>query len=227
MSKSSKNKYNLSRYIPSSVKEKIRRDAGYGCVFCGCILVEYEHIEPEYHNAKEHDPEKMTLLCPMCHDKVTKKLLSKKKVWEAKKSPKAFDDGYVSDTLMVATESLDLLMGSAKTTMMAVAINLYGKPLFWFEPSDDDDNYKICCIFYGAEGKPIAYINRNEYIALVGKQDIVSKGVSLTITDKKYGVLLELSREGDQPLHIKRLFTQLYSTKVVISGEIVLLVLVT
>ncbi len=219
MSNSKKNKYNLSRYIPSGIKEKIRRDAGFGCVFCGCVLVEYEHIEPEYHNAKEHDPEKMTLLCPMCHDKVTKKLLSKKMVWAAKKSPKAFTDGYVSDTLMVATGSLELLMGSARTTMMSVAVNLYGKPLFWFEPSDDE-HYKLCCIFYGAEGKPVAYINRNEYIAIVGKQDIVSKGTSLKITDKNHGVLLELSREGDKPLHVKRLFTQLkllFQEKIVLS----------
>ena len=220
MSQSKKNKHGLSRYIKTSVKEKIRRDAGFGCVFCGCVLVEYEHIEPEFHNAKKHDPDNMTILCPMCHDKVTKKIISKKKVWEAKKKPKALEDGYVSDTLFVETDSLDLHIGNARTSMMAVAINLYGKPLFWFEPysNDGEIGFKLCCIFYGPNGKAIAYINRNEYIALVGKQDIVSKGSSLKITDKNLGCLLELSREGDEPLHIKKLFTQLYQLKVVIDG---------
>ncbi|MEZ9132751.1 HNH endonuclease signature motif containing protein [Vibrio breoganii] len=219
MSSSKKNRHNLSRYIPNKVKEQIRKDAGFGCVFCGCILVEYEHIEPEYHDAKEHDPTKMTLLCPMCHDKVTKKLLSKKRVWEAKKSPKALKDGFVKDQLMVDTDSLELLMGNARTSMLLVAISLYGKPLFWFERCEVEESYRICCIFYGLDGKPIAYINRNEYVALIGKQDIVSKGTSLSIRDKKAGTLLELSREGDKPLHIKRLFSQLYSQKVVIQGE--------
>ncbi|EGR4459373.1 HNH endonuclease [Vibrio cholerae] len=220
MSEKSKNKHGLSRYIKSSVKEKIRRDAGFGCVFCGCVLVEYEHIEPEYHDAKIHDPDKMTILCPTCHDKVTKKIISKKRVLAAKENPKALQNGYVNDMLLVATESVELLIGNVRTSMFGVAINLYGKPLFWFEPADDpDEPYKICCIFYGAEGKPIAYINRNEYIALVGKQDIVSKGTTLSITDKKYGCLLELSRTGDEPLHIKRLFTQLHSTKIVVDGE--------
>lgn len=221
MSQSKKNKHGLSRYIKASVKEKIRRDAGFGCVFCGCVLVEYEHIEPEFHNAKEHDPGKMTLLCPMCHDKVTKKHISKNKVWKAKESPKALKDGYVRDTLFVATDSLDINIGNARTSMMAIAIKLYGKPLFWFEPhsTEDGEEFRVCCIFYGPNGQPIAYINRNEYIAIVGKPDIVSKGSSLKITDKKLGCLLEISREGDEPLHIKRLFAQLYSTKVIIDGE--------
>lgn len=219
MSKSTKNRHNLSRYIPEKIREKIRRDAGFGCVFCGCILVEYEHIEPEYHDAKEHDPQKMTLLCPMCHDKVTKRIISKNKVWEAKASPRALENGYVSDTLMVATDSLEILLGSCKSTMFSVAIKLYGKPLFWFEPSGEGNDYKICSIFYGANGRPISYINRNEYIAIVGEQDIVSKGAFLSISDKEHGCLLEISREGDKPLHIKKLFTCLYSTKILISHE--------
>jgi len=220
MNQAKKNKHGLSRYIKSSIKEKIRKDAGYGCIFCGCVLVEYEHIEPEFHNAEKHDPNKMTLLCPMCHDKVTKKIISKKKVWLAKDKPKGLINGYVSDTIFVATDSLSLDIGNTRTSMMAVAINLYGKPMFWFEPcfEDGDEEFKICCIFYGHDGKPIAYINRNEYIALVGRQDIISKGTTLKISDKKVGCLLELSREGDRPLHIKQLFTQLYSTKVVVNG---------
>ncbi|WP_281223325.1 hypothetical protein [Photobacterium sanguinicancri] len=220
MNSKSKNKHGLSRYIKSSVKEQIRRDAGFGCVFCGCVLVEYEHIEPEYHEAKAHDPEKMTILCPTCHDKVTKKIISKKKVLAAKENPKALQNGYVNDTLLVATEFAELLIGNVRTRMIGVPISLYGKPLFWFEPSENEDEpYKICCIFYGAEGKPIAFINRNEYIALIGKQDVVSKGTTLSITDKKYGCLLELCRTGDEPLHIKRLFTQFHKGKVVVEGE--------
>lgn len=220
MNQPKQNKHGLSRYIKTSIKEQIRKDAGYGCVFCGCVLVEYEHIEPEFHNAEVHDPSKMTLLCPMCHDKVTKKLISKKKIWLAKDNPRGLSDGFVSDTIFVATDSLDLDIGNARTSMMAVAINLYGKPMFWFEPclSDGGEEFKICCIFYGHNGKPIAYINRNEYIAIVGRQDIISKGTTLKIIDKKFGCLLELSREGDKPLHIKQLFTQLYSTKVVVNG---------
>ncbi|ABS09486.1 HNH endonuclease [Shewanella baltica] len=215
-----KNKHGLSRYIRANVKETIRKDAGFGCVFCGCVLVEYEHIEPEFHNALEHDSERMTILCPMCHDKVTKKILSKNQVWSAKENPKGLEQGYVNDMLFSKSDGLEFLLGNMGTQNMGIAITLYGKPLFWFEESGDEESpYTICCIFYGLDGSPIAYINRNEYIALVRNLDIVSVGTSLKISDKKNGCILEISREGGEPLHIKKLYTQLYDTKLVIKDE--------
>jgi hypothetical protein len=215
-----KNKHDLSRYIPTDVKEQIRKDAGFGCVFCGCVLVEYEHIEPEFNNALEHDPTKMTILCPMCHDKVTKKILSKTHVWAAKENPKGLEQGYVNDMLFSKADELEFLIGNIRISNMGIALSLYGKPLFWFEESvNKEEAYTICCIFYGKDSSPIAYINRNEYIALVKNQDIVSVGTRLTISDKTNGCILEISREGGEPLHIKKLFTQLHGTKIIIDGE--------
>lgn len=215
-----KNKHDLSRYIPANIKEQIRKDAGFGCVFCGCVLVEYEHIEPEFNNALEHDPTKMTILCPMCHDKVTKKILSKNHVWAAKENPKGLEQGYVNDMLFSKADGLEFLLGNVRIINTGIAISLYGKPLFWFEESiNEEEAYTICCIFYGKDSSPIAYINRNEYIALVKNQDIVSVGTRLTISDKTNGCILEISREGGEPLHIKKLYTQLYRTKLIIKDE--------
>ncbi|HDZ0790542.1 TPA: hypothetical protein RRT77_004528, partial [Klebsiella pneumoniae] len=53
------NKFGLKRYIPSEIRKRIRIDAGYGCVICGGLFVDYEHIEPEFSKAVEHDPDKM------------------------------------------------------------------------------------------------------------------------------------------------------------------------
>ena len=81
------NKHGLSRNIPPSIKREIRVAAGFGCVMCGSIIYEYEHIEPTFKDAKEHGPHKMTLLCSLHHDKVSKKIISKKKIWEDKNNP--------------------------------------------------------------------------------------------------------------------------------------------
>lgn len=78
MNKENINKHGLKRYIEADIRRKIRHDAGYGCVICGNIFVDYEHIEPEFKDAKKHDPEKMTLLCKGCHDDVTDTRISKK-----------------------------------------------------------------------------------------------------------------------------------------------------
>lgn len=221
MSKSKgKNKHGLSRYIPTSIKETIRKDAGFGCIFCGCVLVEYEHIEPEFHDAFEHAPERMTILCPMCHDKVTKKIISKTQVWDAKEKPRGLEQGYVNDMLFPSTDNLEFLLGNMRCQNMGIAISLYGKPLFWFEQSEDEESpCTICCIFYGLNGSPIAYINRNEYIALVGNLDIFSVGTRLKISEKKIGCILDVSREGGEPLHVAKLYAQLYGTKLIIKDE--------
>lgn len=214
-----KNKHGLSRYIPKEIKECIRKDAGYGCVFCGCVLVEYEHIEPEFYDALEHSSERMTILCPMCHDKVTKKIISKQQVWDAKRNPKGLEQGYVNDTLFPSTDNLDFLLGNMRYQNMGIAIMLHGKPLFWFEePEDEGGPCTICCIFYGLDGSPIAYINRNEYIALVGRLDVVSVGTRLKISDKKHGCILDITRTGGEPLHVKRLYTQRHNIKLIVKS---------
>jgi len=215
-----KNKHGLSRYVPSDVRRSIRKSAGFGCVFCGCVLVEYEHIEPEFNDALEHDPEKMTILCPMCHDKVTKNIISKKQVLAAKGQPKGLEQGYVNDMLFSSSDKLEFLLGDMRTVNVGIVISLYGKPLFWFEETEDKvEPYTICCIFYGRAGSKVAYINRNEYIAIVGNQDVVSEGSKLTISDKKNGCILEISRKGGEPLHVKKLYTQFRDIKLLIKDE--------
>jgi hypothetical protein len=81
------NKYRLDRYIPSNIRRQIRQNSGFGCVICGCAICEYEHVNPPFSSAREHDPDKMTFLCSNCHDKVTRKIWSKDKVVKAMKNP--------------------------------------------------------------------------------------------------------------------------------------------
>lgn len=66
------NKHGFSRYIPQETKLEIRRRSKFGCVVCRCAFYQYEHIIPEYHDADEHNPDNMCLLCGHCHDKVTR-----------------------------------------------------------------------------------------------------------------------------------------------------------
>ncbi len=54
---------------------------------CGYAFCEYEHIDPEFNDATEHDPTKMALLCRRCHGEVTARRASKESVWAAKKAP--------------------------------------------------------------------------------------------------------------------------------------------
>ena len=75
-----KNRYGLSRHIPAEVQHAVRVRSKFGCVICRCAIYVYEHIDPLFSDAKEHNPDNICLLCGSCHDKVTRKHISKETV---------------------------------------------------------------------------------------------------------------------------------------------------
>src|SRR5688500_17481791 len=98
-----RNKHGLTRSVPPATKAQIRKAAGFGCVICGVVIAHYEHIEPEWHDAREHDPDRMTLLCASCHDRVTRRMWSKERVWNAKANPITFREGKCRESLDLAS----------------------------------------------------------------------------------------------------------------------------
>ena len=45
--------------IPEGVKRKLRQEAYFGCVKCGCPIIEYHHIEP-WSVVKKHSGRRLT-----------------------------------------------------------------------------------------------------------------------------------------------------------------------
>lgn len=215
----STNKFGLKRYVPSDIRSKIRREAGFGCVICGCVLVDYEHIDPEFNQAKEHNPDKMTLLCIACHGRVTRKILSKKAVWEAKSNPKSLQYGYVHDLLYVNTEEMEIKIGSSSAKNTKTILTIHGKPIIWFEPPiEDGEPSKLCAIFYGGNGKPISYVDRNQFRALSTNQDVKSESTELSIVSGGVKCLV-MDREGGEVLHISKIQGKYLDTSVSIDNE--------
>lgn len=215
----STNKHGLKRYVPSDIRSKIRKDAGFGCVICGCVLVDYEHIDPEFNQAKEHNPDKMTLLCIACHGRVTRKIISKKAVWEAKNDPKSLQDGYVHDLLYVNTEDMEIKIGSSSAKNTKTILTIHGKPIIWFEPPfEDGEPSKLCAIFYDDNGKPISYVNRNQFRALSTNQDVKSESTELSIISDGVKCLV-MDREGGEVLHISKMQGKYLDTSVSIDNK--------
>lgn len=200
------NKHGLNRYIPAPIREKIRKDAGYGCVICGSLFGDYEHIEPEYHDAHEHNPEHMTYLCVEHHSAVTRNRLSKKAVWKAKLNPKAKSQGYVSDFIYPDNIEPEIVLGNSKFKLTNIITNVCGKPLLWFEkPKSSDAPILLNAIFYDEQGKATSFINRNQFIGIVKNHDISTKGPRITIRPQKGVVGLELEVSSHKPITINTL----------------------
>ena len=62
------NRFGLDRNIDAATKRAVRQRCGFGCVICGCGIVQYHHFDPPFAEATEHDPFGITLLCGQCHD---------------------------------------------------------------------------------------------------------------------------------------------------------------
>ncbi|WP_334542992.1 FKBP-type peptidyl-prolyl cis-trans isomerase [Vibrio owensii] len=205
MSKQKENKFGLKRYIPQHIKQQIRKEAGYGCVICGSMFCDYEHIEPEFNNAHEHNPDHMTLLCGLCHHHVTGRRKSKKTVWRAKEKPFALTHGHVREHLEPIEDDI-ICLGNNTIEFTQVAVEIGGKPILWFEyPTEKDEPVLVNAIFSDKEGKKVAFINRNQFTAVVGEADIKSEGTKIEFRPKPREVSLVLNIEADKPISIDRL----------------------
>ncbi|MRT50596.1 hypothetical protein [Raoultella sp. RIT712] len=212
MKAKNENKYGLTRYIDAEKARKIRRDAGYGCVICGVLFTDYEHIDPEFHVASEHDPEKMTLLCGTHHDDVSYKRLTKQDVWDAKKNPynKKHKSLYAKINPQGGEASVKFgsnTIGSGdgnNVKINQVAMKLYGKPILWFENKEQVDSpIQVCAIFYNKNKHPHAYVNRNIFRRQVDECDIEAIGHRIKIRIGLRDIALTLNFEGGEHLVIE------------------------
>ena len=124
------NKFGLSRVIPAEIKREIRQQCGFGCVICGLGIIQYEHVDPEFKDAKKHDPANMTLLCPQCHSKVTTKMWSKSRVKLAMRMPKCLQQGYSNEFFDFPERNPSLIFGGVKLSNCKIPIQVANYPLF-------------------------------------------------------------------------------------------------
>ncbi len=200
------NKHNLSRTIPEPIKRQIRQNAGFGCVICGLGIIEYEHIEPEFNNAKEHNPLKMTLLCPNCHRKVTSGIWSKSKVHDAMLKPKALSQGYSNEIFDIGNGFPIIHFAGSKFQNCPIPIVIHNYPLFTIEPKQDERGYFLLGgNFTDSNGKPTLKIYKNEWIAKSDSWDVEVVGKVMTIREKERDISLQLTAEPPDTIRITRI----------------------
>lgn len=74
------------RHIPVDVKRQVRQRCGFGCVFCGSPVFQYDHLQ-DFSLVGEHDPSNINLLCPTHHMSKTAGRLSHDAVAARSKNP--------------------------------------------------------------------------------------------------------------------------------------------
>lgn len=200
------NQYGLSRYIPAPIAKKVRKRCGFGCVVCGSIIYQYHHFDPPFNQAREHNPEGITLLCGDCHIRADKKLLSDITIRKAAKKPKCLEQGFSHFPLDVGERFPVVLLGNSTLTGNPTIIRAFGKRLFAIDkPEEPGGPFRISAMFYDREGNEACRIVRNEWQGLASNWDITCIGTEFTVRRAYREIALRMRSSPPDELVIDRL----------------------
>lgn len=188
-----RNHHGLSRNIPANIAHKIRKQSKFGCIFCRCAIYQYEHIDPEFTDAREHDPNAICLLCGSCHDRVTRGRLSKEtvkakylEIRNSKNVARPFEE------LDLAANQISIVLGSATFEYSQCLLRINGKNILSISPPKEGAAFPtLIGIFCDRTGHEIFRIKDNVWEGPVEAWDVQISGKRLTIkAEKKRSVLV-------------------------------------
>ena len=199
------NIYGLPRTIPADVKRKVRQACGFGCVICGLGIVQYEHVDPEFHMAREHHPEKIALLCPQCHAKVTTKQWSKARVKLAMRSPKCKQIGFSNEFFDFCNGHPYLKFGGVKMVGCDIPVQVQGYSLFSVEPPEfEGEPFRLSGHFTDANGDVTLVIRDNEWMASSDSWDVEVVGPCITVREGLRKIHLVLRADPPYGLNVEK-----------------------
>src|SRR2546426_7501739 len=187
------NKYGLSRSIPEGIKRQVRQACGFGCVCCGLAIASYEHIDPEFHEAKSHDPDRMALLCEGCHSRITRNFWSKQRVKEARESPWCIQEGSCHDAFDTGDNNLTVWVGGNRIVNMETILKVDDTALLSIEPPEASGGpYRLSGEFYDERGTFLFKIVRNEWFGEASNWDIECVGGRIIIRTEPQNIALQI-----------------------------------
>jgi hypothetical protein len=204
---SKKNRFGLSRKIPESIKRQIRQRSKFGCVVCRAGVSHYEHISPEFKDAKSHDPENICCLCGACHDKVNRKIFSKDFIAHKyseiqksinKESPHDFFDMHTGEAQL-------LFGGQINEFTPNFVFSVYGKSVFQVVSCPGQGEGAIYAYFTNGKGQEVMRIDGNQWIAFDKAWDVNVVGQRITVSSDKNTTALKLRAEPPGRIIIEHL----------------------
>ena len=208
------NKHGLSRTIPEDVKRQVRQPCGFGCVCCGLAIVTYEHIDPEFHSAESHAPEKMALLCGSCHGRVTRGFWSKEKIKEARHDPFCIRQGKCQDAFDIGSTDLTVWFGTVKVVNIETILQVDQTTLLSIEPPEQQGApYRLSGVFYDDSGNLLFKILRNEWFGEVSNWDIECIGGTITIKTRPSHISLQILCNPPDGIMVERMNMSFSNTR--------------
>lgn len=201
------NKHGLARPLPAEVARAVRRACGFGCVFCGVALCHYDHVEPAYADAKEHDAERIALLCGGHHDARTRGRIGTADVWAARRNPRCLQQGYSRELLNCgANGEIAINVGPLATVHCRCVLRVFGRDVLWVElPEEEGAPARLNASFPNGESSLLCEIVGNEVRVLPTTWDMEIVGPVLTLRNGARDIAMRLTTVPGQSLRLERL----------------------
>ncbi len=203
------NKHGLRRTVPPDVKREVRRRCGFGCVICGLGFYEYEHFDPDFADATEHNPVGMTLLCSQCNQKRARGRLSAATVAAANANPKCLQQGFSSELFDFGSEPIEVEFAGVTFFDCRDLIAVNGRPLLSVSPPNErGEPILLSGLFADAKGKVTLTIKDNVWSVDSKNWDVECVGPRITIRRGPGAISLVLRMEPPTRLVVQRIEMQ-------------------
>jgi hypothetical protein len=200
------NRYGLTRDIPEPVKRVVRQRCGFGCVVCAGAIVDYEHFNPDFARARRHDPSGITLLCPLCHAKRTRNMLSIGRVRDANASPAALTRKYAFSELEGTARRPFVKLAGMTLKNCETPLQVGGYPALKIEDAEVENGpYRLSATFFDSRGQPSLLIRENEWRVLTESWDVEVAGPNITVRTAPREIALRLQLTPGEGLIVDRL----------------------
>ncbi|MFX1675233.1 hypothetical protein PWR63_23785 [Paraburkholderia sp. A2WS-5] len=200
------NRYGLSRRVPAGVRREVRRRCGFGCVICGLAYYDYEHFDPDFVDAREHNPAGMTLLCPNCNQKRARGRLSADTVATANANPKCLQQGFASELLDFASEPIDVKFAGVSFYDCRHLIVVNGIPILSVAPPAEPGlPMRLSGIFTDDTGRVTLKIDNNRFSVNPENWDVECTGPRIRILSARGEVALHLEMDPPNGIAIEQL----------------------
>lgn len=201
----SQNKFGLHRYIDEATRRVVRQRCGFGCVICGCAVIQYHHFAPPFADARSHDPAGITLLCGQCHDRAGRGIIDTATIIAANACPRCQQSGYSKDLLFIGNSRVPVRFGSSHVHAPTVLMYDDRVVIGLSEPEVVGSPLQLNAVLTDDTENEVLRIVNNEWQVGINRYDIRTTNDRLTINDAPGEIVLEMSLATAAEVHIRRL----------------------
>lgn len=191
------NIHGLKRYIPADKARIIRNNAGFGCAICGAAFYKYEHFDPLFIDATEHNPNGITLLCGGCEDSKTRGRISVQEVREAAANPKCLQVGFSHGALRFGRKDAVIEIGDNQFINPEKILTINGETILSIsKPENESAPFLLTFI---PSGKPNGNkIINNEWFGDIDSWDITTVGRVIEVRNEEKKIILQIENIPDE-----------------------------